>query len=69
LIEDEQTGLLVPPGDASALAAALARLANDSALRARLGAAARQTVAAYTPEAMATAYAALYHDIAKEQAT
>lgn len=37
----EQTGLLVPPGDAIALADALKRLAEDAPLRARLGAAAR----------------------------
>ena len=38
----ELTGLLVPPGDASALAAALGRLAADAALRARMGAAGRK---------------------------
>jgi glycosyltransferase involved in cell wall biosynthesis len=69
LIEDGQTGLLVPPGDAPALAAALMRLAGDPALRARLGATARQAAAAHTPEAMAKAYAALYHHIAEEHAT
>jgi glycosyltransferase involved in cell wall biosynthesis len=37
----EVTGLLVPPGDAPALAAALQRLAADPALRARMGAAGR----------------------------
>jgi glycosyltransferase involved in cell wall biosynthesis len=36
------TGLLVPPGDASALAAALVRLAADPELRARMGEAGRQ---------------------------
>jgi glycosyltransferase involved in cell wall biosynthesis len=41
IITDGETGLLVRPGDAGALAAALARLADDSLLRARLGAAAR----------------------------
>jgi glycosyltransferase involved in cell wall biosynthesis len=37
----EATGLLVPPGDASALAAALQRLTTDQALRVRMGAAGR----------------------------
>src|SRR5262249_52500974 len=37
LIEPEVDGLLVPPGDSAALAAALERLLKDSALRARLG--------------------------------
>src|SRR5215469_16748408 len=32
-VEPEVTGLLIPPGDAPALAAALARLAADKALR------------------------------------
>lgn len=40
-VADEVTGVLVPPGDAAALAAAMARLAADPALRARMGEAAR----------------------------
>jgi glycosyltransferase involved in cell wall biosynthesis len=40
-VEDGATGVLVPPGDAAALAAALDRLAASPALRARLGGAAR----------------------------
>ncbi len=36
LVRHEETGLLIPPGDDGALAAALARLATDSTLRHRL---------------------------------
>jgi colanic acid/amylovoran biosynthesis glycosyltransferase len=44
LVTDGVSGLLVPPGDDDALADALERLAGDAALRARLGAAGRETV-------------------------
>lgn len=43
IVEDE-TGLLVPPGDAMQLAVALSRLAGDEALRARLALAGRTRV-------------------------
>jgi glycosyltransferase involved in cell wall biosynthesis len=42
VLEHERTALLVPPGDAEALAAAMTRLAEDEPLRIRLGAAARE---------------------------
>jgi len=44
LLEHGNNGWLVPPGDPAALAAALSHLADDPALRARLGQAARATV-------------------------
>jgi phosphatidylinositol alpha 1,6-mannosyltransferase len=44
LVDDGSTGFLVPPGDADALATAVAKLAADPALRARLGAASRSRV-------------------------
>jgi glycosyltransferase involved in cell wall biosynthesis len=44
-VSDADTGLLVPPGDEAALRAAVARLLEDSGLRARLGAAARERAA------------------------
>jgi glycosyltransferase involved in cell wall biosynthesis len=48
LIEHERTGLVVPAGDPEALAGALRRLQEDPGLRARLGAAAQETVRAYS---------------------
>ncbi len=44
LVSDEVSGLLVPASDDAALADALERLARDRELRARLGAAGRETV-------------------------
>lgn len=41
IVLDQQTGLLVPPGDAEALAGAIARVVSDPSLSARLGQAAR----------------------------
>lgn len=43
-VTDGASGLLVPPGDAAALAAALDRLAGDPALRAHLGRGGRERV-------------------------
>ncbi|HMQ30935.1 MAG TPA: glycosyltransferase family 4 protein, partial [Chloroflexaceae bacterium] len=44
LVEHERGGLLVPPRDAAALAAAIERLAGDAELRERLGQAGREKV-------------------------
>jgi glycosyltransferase involved in cell wall biosynthesis len=52
LVRNEQTGLVVAPGDPQALAGAIERLLADAQLRARLGAAGRRAVAPYTYEAM-----------------
>jgi glycosyltransferase involved in cell wall biosynthesis len=47
LARNGQEGLVVPPGDVPALAAALGRLAGDDELRARLGRAAAQRAATF----------------------
>jgi len=50
LVLDGRTGFVVPAGDADALAARLTALAAAPELRDRLGTAARDRVASYTPE-------------------
>ena len=50
-LKDGETGLLVPAGDAGALAAAIERLAKDKALAARLGEAAKAHAQAHCSEA------------------
>ena len=51
MIVDGETGLLVPPGDDAALAAALGQLVDDPARRERFGRAGRERVATlFTPE-------------------
>lgn len=52
LVRDGRTGFLVPPGDAAAMAAAVARLAADPALRAAQGRAGRQWMLGRTWPAM-----------------
>ncbi|MDQ3701702.1 MAG: glycosyltransferase family 4 protein [Chloroflexota bacterium] len=47
LVADGETGLLVPPDDASALSGAMARLLADPALRERLGQAGKKRVIAF----------------------
>ena len=63
LIEDGVHGLLVPPRDPPALAAALDRALADAALRQRLGAAARRRVREdFTIEKTAAATEAVYRE-------
>jgi glycosyltransferase involved in cell wall biosynthesis len=63
-VRNEVEGLVVPPGDASALGAALERLARDTGLRQRMGAAARMRMLqgftmAHTKEILRGAYLSL----------
>ena len=64
LVEDGVSGLLVPRGDAAALAAAIARLMNDSPLRERLGQAACQPIRArFAPAIVAEQWERFYCEL------
>jgi glycosyltransferase involved in cell wall biosynthesis len=64
----ERTGLLVPPEDPDALAAALSRIVRDAPLRERLGAAGPARIAeAFTASQMCDAYARLYRELLAER--
>jgi glycosyltransferase involved in cell wall biosynthesis len=58
LVRDGRNGLIVSAGDPVALAAALRRLARDPSDRARMGAAGRRDVAAYSFDAWAGGFSA-----------
>ncbi|TXM96243.1 glycosyltransferase, partial [Methylobacterium sp. WL103] len=65
LVRDGVEGLVVPPDDAPALAAALVRLARDPALVAGLGAAARRRVVedGFSEAAVSAAVSGLYREL------
>jgi len=66
LVVDEETGLLVPPRDVAALAAALTRVLGDAALGRRLGEAGRRRVAEhFSAEATSREVLALYDEVAR----
>jgi glycosyltransferase involved in cell wall biosynthesis len=63
IIAHRRNGLLVPPGDAGALAAALLELAADASLRQRLGGQARKDVLRFSVDTTVDAYLNLYRDL------
>lgn len=63
VVEHGRNGLLVPPGDASALRSAMELLLGDAGLRARLGAAGRELVTARAGwDTITERTLAVYHD-------
>ena len=68
LVRHEETGLVVPFGDTTALASAIARLLSDRQLANSLGAAAATEVAAnWTAERMRADYLQLYREALADQ--
>jgi glycosyltransferase involved in cell wall biosynthesis len=65
LVTEGKTGYLVPPGDATALAAALQQVLRNPGLRAELGACARSTVESeFTVSRVQREHATLYRELA-----
>ncbi len=67
LIEDGRSGMLVPPRDPGALAAALAELLADPARREAIAAAARERARGYELPAIAARFAELYDSLLAER--
>ncbi len=67
VITHEVDGLLYPPGDVAALAALLRRLADDPALRFRLGDEAVRTSEKYGPTNVAAQLVEIYQRIGRQQ--
>jgi glycosyltransferase involved in cell wall biosynthesis len=64
-VQDGQNGLLVPPHDAAALAAALERILQDARLQGELGDRARARVAQhYSTQVICSQLTAIYNDLA-----
>ncbi|GAA2535693.1 MULTISPECIES: glycosyltransferase family 4 protein [Streptomyces] len=68
ILSDGEDGLLVPNGDAEAIAWGLRRLMADDALRRAMGAAALSNAARYDPAAVAARYVELFEDAARRRA-
>ena len=63
LVADEETGLLVPPGDPAALATALQRLLSSPDLRLRMGRAARTRLREFTASSVVPRVEDVYREV------
>lgn len=68
IITHEENGLLVPPRDANALAAAMLRVGRDEALRTRLAEAGARRAQAFDANSIAKSYADVFKRVAAERA-
>lgn len=67
LVRDDENGLLAPPGDAAAFAAAVTRVLSEPDTATRLGEAARDTARDYTWPALAFRVAEVYRQVTGRQ--
>lgn len=63
IVKHGQTGLLIPPDDADALARGIVRLRDNAALRRHLVQGASEHLEQYSPQSMASSYWHLYQQI------
>lgn len=67
MIEDGESGFIVPGGDAGALASAMQRLTDDAELREKMGTVARERAERYTRDAVVPRLESFYYEIADRQ--
>ena len=67
IVHDGENGLLVPAADSEALAGAIGRLLEDTALRQRLGEAGKKLSRNYHPDIMAASYTGIYRELMNER--
>lgn len=65
LVKDEESGIVVAPGDVSALRNAMSRLVSDRRLREQMGSRARQSAARYATQDLASEFVRLVVDWVK----
>jgi glycosyltransferase involved in cell wall biosynthesis len=67
IISNNETGILVPPADESALAEAIIKVLEDEKLRARLAENGRRRAMDFTADKVAEAYGSLFETVLSKQ--